>query len=80
MTMKATKRCKQKLDKSNLESRKEIRELPNNEDQIEKIWKALGKYGIKTEAELNEAIKKMKPLNIGCMVSPVTERRSTVAQ
>lgn len=42
-----------------------------NKDEHEKIWNALAKYGIYTEAELNEAIKKMKPLNIGCMVSPV---------
>ncbi|BAQ11485.1 hypothetical protein OXB_3015 [Bacillus sp. OxB-1] len=54
--------------------------LPNNEEKVEKIWKALAKYGIKTEAELNEAIKEMKPLNIGCMVSPVEERGSKVAQ
>lgn len=54
--------------------------MPNDVEQVEKIWKALAKYGIKTEAELNEAIKNMKPLNIGCMVSPVTERGSKVAQ
>lgn len=54
--------------------------MQSNEKQVEKIWKALGKYGINTEAELNEAIKKMKPLNIGCMVSPVEERVSKVAQ
>ena len=48
--------------------------------QHEKIWKALGKYGIRTEAELNEAIKKMKPLNIGCMVSPVRAEKGVVAE
>ncbi|MFF5993673.1 hypothetical protein AAGS61_02810 [Lysinibacillus sp. KU-BSD001] len=42
--------------------------------QHEKIWKALAKYGIYTEEQLNEAIKNMKPLNIGCMVSPVRVR------
>lgn len=41
----------------------------NEAQQVEKIWKALAKYGIHTEAELKEAVKKMKPLNIGCMVS-----------
>lgn len=46
--------------------------------QHEKLWKALAKYGIRTEEELNEAIKHMKPLNIGCMVSPVT--RAEVAE
>ena len=38
---------------------------------INKVWQALAKYGIHTEAELDEAIKKMPALNIGCMVSPV---------
>ncbi|MCG3089166.1 hypothetical protein [Sporosarcina cyprini] len=54
--------------------------MPKEEVQREKIWKALEKYGIRTEAELNEAIKKMKPLNISCMVSPITERSERVAQ
>jgi hypothetical protein len=40
---------------------------------INKVWKALAKYGIKSEKELDEAIKNMKPLNIGCMVSPVNK-------
>lgn len=38
---------------------------------IDKVRKALAQYGIHSEKELDEAIKKMKPLNIGCMVSPV---------
>ena len=38
---------------------------------IEEVWKALGEYGITTEEELDKAIMKMEPLNIGCMVSPV---------
>lgn len=42
-------------------------EKPN----INKVWKALAAYGIHSEKELDEAIKNMKPLNIGCMVSPV---------
>lgn len=40
---------------------------------IDKVRKALAKYGIHSEKELDEAIKKMKPLNIGCMVSPVNK-------
>lgn len=43
----------------------------NDKSQLEKIYKALEKYGIFNEEQLNEAIKNMKPLNIGCMVSPV---------
>lgn len=39
--------------------------------KIEAVLKALAKYGIRTEKELNEAIQKMKPINIGCMVSPI---------
>lgn len=38
---------------------------------INKIWEALAKYGIYSEEELDEAIKNMEPLNIGCMVIPV---------
>lgn len=38
--------------------------------QVERIWEALAKYGIHSEAELKEAMKKMKPIDIGCMVSP----------
>lgn len=41
----------------------------------EAIRKALAKHGIHTEKELDEAIKKMAPLNIGCMVSPINGRR-----
>lgn len=43
----------------------------NDKSQLEKINKALEKYGIFNEEQLYEAIKNMKPLNIGCMVSPV---------
>lgn len=39
--------------------------------KVEAVLKALAKYGIHNEKELNEAIKKMKPINIGCMVSPI---------
>ncbi len=37
--------------------------------KIDKVWKALAKYGIHSEKELDEALKNMKPLNISCMVS-----------
>lgn len=43
--------------------------------QLEKIKKALEKYGIFNEEQLNEAIRNMKPLNIGCMVSPVPSKK-----
>jgi len=39
--------------------------------KIEKVWKALAKYGIHSEKELEEALKKTKPLDISCMVSPL---------
>lgn len=42
---------------------------------INKVWQALAKYGIHTEAELDEAIKNMPTLNIGCMVSPVNTQK-----
>lgn len=37
------------------------------EEQKEKLWAALKKHGINNEEELKEALKKMKPINIGCM-------------
>lgn len=37
--------------------------------QVERIWQALAEYGIYSEEDLREAIRTMKPLNIGCMVS-----------
>lgn len=40
---------------------------------INEVWKALEKYGIKSEKELDEAIKNMNPINIGCMVSPINK-------
>ncbi|ACA41264.1 hypothetical protein J2D69_16010 [Lysinibacillus sphaericus] len=43
--------------------------------RLEKIKKALEKYGIYSEEQLKEAIKNMKPLNIGCMVSPVPPKK-----
>ena len=43
---------------------------------IDKVWKALAKHGIHSEKELNEAIKNMKPLNIGYMISPVNLNRN----
>lgn len=41
--------------------------------RVKKAWEALAKYGIYTEQQLDEAIKKMPPINIGCMVSPLPE-------
>ena len=38
---------------------------------IENLWKQLKKYGITNEKELDEAIAKMKPLNIGGFVNKV---------
>lgn len=38
--------------------------------QEQKIREALAKCGIYTEDHLDEAIKEIKPLNIGCVVSP----------
>ena len=35
------------------------------------------RYGINSEAELDEAIKNMKPLNIGCFTSPVPKEALT---
>lgn len=39
--------------------------------KIDKVWAALAEYGIHSEADLDEAMKHFKPINIGCMVSPV---------
>lgn len=39
---------------------------------IENLWKELKKSGITNEKELDEAIAKMKPLNIGGFVNKVT--------
>lgn len=42
-------------------------------ERVEKLWKALKKYDIHTEEQLNEAMIDMKPLDISCMVSPVNK-------
>lgn len=55
-----------------------INKQQNDSLQLEKIKKALAKYGIYSEEQLNEAIKNMKPLNIGCMVSPAPTIKDTV--
>lgn len=44
-----------------------------NKPKIDKVWAALAAYGIHSEKDLDEAIKSMKPLNIGCMVSPINK-------
>lgn len=49
----------------------------SNDVQLEKLKKALAKHGIYNEEQLNEAIRNMKPLNIGCMVSPVPSRTAS---
>lgn len=46
------------------------------EERIDKIWKKLATYGIHSEEELDVAIAKMKPLNIGCMVSPIKKEKA----
>ena len=38
---------------------------------MERIWKELAKDGIYNEKQLDEAIKKMKLLNIGGFVNPI---------
>lgn len=40
-----------------------------NKERLENIMSALKEYGIRNEAELDAAIAKMTPLDIGCMVS-----------
>lgn len=41
----------------------------------ENIETALKKVGIENEAQLKEAIKKMKPINISIMTAPVSSER-----
>lgn len=41
------------------------------DEREKRIWKELKKDGITNEKELEEAIKKMKLLNIGCFVNKV---------
>ena len=44
---------------------------------VEEVRKLLeSEYGIKTEEELNEAIKKMKPVDIGLFVSPLRKEEA----
>lgn len=46
--------------------------------QVERIWAALAEYGIYSEQDLKEAVKKMKPINIGCMVHRRAEKEEAV--
>ncbi|MEQ6355948.1 hypothetical protein ABNX05_15060 [Lysinibacillus sp. M3] len=46
--------------------------------KLEKIKRALAKYGIYNEEQLNEEIKNMKLLNIGCMVSIVPSNTTNI--
>ncbi|MBU5438319.1 hypothetical protein KQI42_09880 [Tissierella sp. MSJ-40] len=48
--------------------------------KIDKVWRALATYGIHSEKDLDEAIKNMKPLNIGCMVSPVNKEEKLLSR
>ncbi len=50
---------------------KNMRGVKQLNQKIELVKKELLKYGIHNEKELDEAIKKMQPINIGCMVSPI---------
>ena len=43
--------------------------MSNQGPNVEKLWKALAKYNIYNEEQLNAAVREMKPLNISCMVS-----------
>jgi hypothetical protein len=44
---------------------------------VEEVRKLLeSEYGIKTEEELNEAIRKMKPVDIGLFVSPLRKEEA----
>ncbi len=43
--------------------------------KFEKIWLELNKFGIRTEKELDDAINKMKLLNIGCFVNEVPKSK-----
>ncbi len=39
--------------------------------KMDKVWAALNSYGIYTEEQLEEAVKKMKPINISCMAGKI---------
>lgn len=39
--------------------------------KIDKVWAALNSYGIYTEEQLAEEVKKMKPINISCMAGKI---------
>lgn len=41
-----------------------------NKEQKERLKKALSEIGIRTEADLREAIKRLPPLNIYIMTDP----------
>ena len=47
-------------------------------EQVEKIWAALAEYGIYSEQDLKKAMKEMKPLDIGCLVSPRNESEAVI--
>lgn len=39
--------------------------------KIDKVWAALNSYGIYTEEQLDEAVRKMKPIDISCMAGEI---------
>lgn len=43
----------------------------------QKIEEALAKLGITTEAELNAAIKALKPVNVSLMIGDLAERKAS---
>ena len=60
------------------ESEEAQEEMQNLECLVSDYWNieiALKKMGIEDEAQLKEAIRKMKPLNISTMTAPVVSER-----
>lgn len=39
--------------------------------KMDKVWAELNSYGIYTEEQLAEEVKKMKPINISCMAGKI---------
>lgn len=49
-------------------------------ERVKQLWKALADHGIHTEAQLNEAMKELKPLDISCMVSPIKKSEEVLSE
>lgn len=45
------------------------------DNQHKHLLKELNKYGIKSEADLDRELKKLKPLNIGVMTTGLKENK-----